>query len=402
MSNPDAKQPGMDLFHEICESSTRAVNVRLSAAGFGDISWDELLFLLAVHLSCNTVTDFTRELGLSSRVADKITDDLLVRGYLQPKGDPDASGRTTTAVTRRGFMALYITTMSVLADRWASFQFRPGDIVISTPAKSGTTWLQMICALLIFQTLDLPAPLEDLSPWLDSLYISRDEIYTRLSAQEHRRFIKTHSPLAEISINPQVTYVVVGRHPLDSAISGYYQRDNQRLLPQMRPYSGHAEPGQQNIPPRDWLLEWIDRPAGQPEFAGSLSRVFQHMADAWTKRNAPNIVLMHYEDLSADLEGQMRYLAKRLGIMVPEATWPGLVNAATFKQMRATASRIQPLGSQTLDSAAFFRKGVSGSGTELLTDAELDHYYARAAQMLTPDLLAWLHGPRFREAVQRR
>ena len=49
--------------------------------------------------------------------------------------------------------------------RWSLFTPRPGDIVISTRSKSGTTWLQMICALLVFQTPDLPAPLARLSPW---------------------------------------------------------------------------------------------------------------------------------------------------------------------------------------------------------------------------------------------
>src|SRR5262245_61179443 len=53
-------------------------------------------------------------------------------------------------------------------DRWLGFPFRPGDIVITTLPKSGTTWMQMICALLIFQTPDLPDPLWQLSPWLDS------------------------------------------------------------------------------------------------------------------------------------------------------------------------------------------------------------------------------------------
>jgi len=51
--------------------------------------------------------------------------------------------------------------------RWLDFPFRQGDIVISTRSKSGTTWAQMICALLVFQSADLPAPLGHLSPWLD-------------------------------------------------------------------------------------------------------------------------------------------------------------------------------------------------------------------------------------------
>lgn len=51
--------------------------------------------------------------------------------------------------------------------RWCGFPLRQGDIVISARSKSGTTWLQMICALLVFQSPKLPAPLSELSPWLD-------------------------------------------------------------------------------------------------------------------------------------------------------------------------------------------------------------------------------------------
>ncbi len=79
--------------------------------------------------------------------------------------------------------------------RWSGFPFRDGDIVISTRSKSGTTWMQMICALLVFQTPQLPGPLRELSPWLDRRTLPRDELFARLAAQQHRRFIKSHTPL---------------------------------------------------------------------------------------------------------------------------------------------------------------------------------------------------------------
>ncbi len=84
----------------------------------------------------------------------------------------------------------------------------------------------MICALLIFQTPDLPAPLAKLSPWLDWLITPRDRVFARLGAQTHRRFIKTHTPLDGIPLDPMATYIVVGRHPLDMAVSLYYQSAN--------------------------------------------------------------------------------------------------------------------------------------------------------------------------------
>ena len=103
--------------------------------------------------------------------------------------------------------------------RWIGFRFRPGDIVISTPRKTGTTWVQMICALLIFQTPELPDSLWRLSPWLDNVGMPLSAQYGQLAEQQHRRFIKTHTPLDGIPLDPRVSYIVTARHPLDTFVS---------------------------------------------------------------------------------------------------------------------------------------------------------------------------------------
>src|SRR5215204_3566314 len=110
---------------------------------------------------------------------------------------------------------------SIVADssRWDRFAFRPGDIVISTPPKCGTTWMQMLCALLIFDGPEFPAPLGDISPWLDMSIRPLSEVTAALAAQTHRRVIKTHTPLDGIPLHPEATYLVVGRDPRDVAIS---------------------------------------------------------------------------------------------------------------------------------------------------------------------------------------
>lgn len=284
------------------------------------------------------------------------------------------------------------------SSRWDGFAFRDGDIVISTRSKSGTTWLQMICALLVFQTPELPAPLAELSPWLDWVITPRDEVWARLAAQRHRRIIKTHTPLDGIPIDQRATYIVVGRHPLDMAVSLYHQGDNldrgriRALTGQPEPAGPATEPARSRLPVREWLLGWIERDDDPREQLDSLPGVMCHLADAWARRREPNVLLVHYDDLQEDLEGEMRRLAQLLAFAVPEQAWPGLVQAATFDQMRAGAARLAPDPAGILrDRAAFFRGGTSGSGRELLTDPELARYHQRARQLASPALLSWLH-----------
>jgi aryl sulfotransferase len=279
--------------------------------------------------------------------------------------------------------------------RWGRFEFRPGDIVISTRSKSGTTWMQMICALLIFQTPDLPAPLHRLSPWVDWLVVPEDAMYAELAAQTHRRFVKTHVPLDGVPLDPRATYVVVARHPLDAAVSLYHQGANidrahvRRLTGQPEPV---AESAGVRMPLHEWLLEWIETDVEPYEQLDSLPGHLHHLSDAWARRSHPHVVLVHFDDLADDLEHEMRRLAAVLEIVVPDDTWPVLTRAATFEQMRARPREVAPdPGGVLRNVEAFFRRGRSGAAREVLTDAEYAAYLRRAAALADAEALAWLH-----------
>jgi len=275
--------------------------------------------------------------------------------------------------------------------RWERFDFRDGDIVISSRSKSGTTWVQMICALLVFRTPELPAPLPVLSPWLDHLVEPIEEVAARLEAQEHRRFVKTHTPLDGVPLDERATYVVVARDPLDAAVSLYHQAENidrERLHELTGAPAGSSDA---RAPLHSWLADWVVAESDPAERMDSLSGFLHHLSDAWRRRREPNVVLVHYADLARDLPGEMRRIASRLGIDVPPATWPLIVEAATFRSMRARAASLTP---DTLgifkDRSAFFRRGRSGAGREVLSADELRGYEQRVTAALGAELSAWL------------
>jgi hypothetical protein len=277
--------------------------------------------------------------------------------------------------------------------RWDAFEFRDGDIVISTRSKHGTTWMQMICALLVFQSPDLPAPLTELSPWVDWLVLPREEMFEGLRAQQHRRFVKTHTPLDGVPIDARATYIVVARHPLDGAVSMYHHGknlDRERIAVLT---GNEAPPEVAERPPLvEWLRAWIDADPRPQDALDSLPGVCRHVADAWARRDQPNVVLVHYADLSADLDGEMRRVAGRLGIAVDESRWPALVDAAGFAEMRARADVLAPDAAGILkDRREFFRAGGSGGGAAPLEPADLAGYDRRVRALLPPDLRVWLH-----------
>ncbi|HSH62095.1 MAG TPA: sulfotransferase domain-containing protein [Acidimicrobiales bacterium] len=78
--------------------------------------------------------------------------------------------------------------------RWVGFRFRSDDIVISTPPKSGTTWMQTLSAMLVFGGTELDRPLAEISPWVDMQTNDLAAVVASLEAQSHRRFIKTPYP----------------------------------------------------------------------------------------------------------------------------------------------------------------------------------------------------------------
>ena len=104
-------------------------------------------------------------------------------------------------------------------DRWGHYNPRVGDVLVITPAKSGTTWTQSIVAMLLNGGPDLPAPVTELSPWVDANFFPVEDVFPRLEAIKGRRVIKTHTPADGYPVWDGVKTISVYRHPLEVVIS---------------------------------------------------------------------------------------------------------------------------------------------------------------------------------------
>jgi aryl sulfotransferase len=272
------------------------------------------------------------------------------------------------------------------AARWDAYRPRAGDIIVSAPAKSGMTWIQAICAMLIFGRADIGVQPAKLSPWFDSTFEPLGPMLKRLEAQTHRRYLKTHTPLDGLPYFPEVHYLAVYRHPLDAfhSAAALAQAAARGRLP--------AQPG---VPTdiRSYMLECIRTPLSK--IVGeqlSVASVANHFSGFWTYRALPNIHLFHYADMTRDLRGSIASIASALGIAVDERTVAAMADAAGFANMQARARQFVPASDGGWkDPREFFRSGTGGQWKGVLNEDDLAEY-RRAYEAAIPDpaAAAWL------------
>jgi aryl sulfotransferase len=296
------------------------------------------------------------------------------------------------AVARRAPLHRYETAVSDSA-RWDAYRPRPGDIIVSTAPKCGTTWTQMLCALLVHGP-DLPAPLTRLSPWLDRAWPPIEGVIAELESQAGRRIIKTHTPLDGLPWFEEVSYVFCGRDPRDAFLSMMDNMANTSAatMAAVRERLGLPSfefPSDANAFFPVWMTTGCH---GWVEDGFPTGSVFAAAREAWAQRAAPNVHLLHYRDLLTDLEAEARRLAAFLGLRVPPAAWPRLLAAAGFDAMRAHADETAPgahLGEWTCNEAFFARARLGEWRTGLSAESRTV-YEAIAPQRASPALRAWL------------
>jgi aryl sulfotransferase len=281
-----------------------------------------------------------------------------------------------------------IQTVQMDSTRWNGFPFRDDDIVIATWPKSGTTWVQQIVSQLIFRGAE-GISLDRVSPWLEcTLSLYPPGVVQALEAQTHRRFIKTHLPLDALVFSPRAKYVYVARDGRDAAWSTYNHGVSMKpeIRAAMRAAAAQAAPALAWADAVEFFRFWLD--SGSAIFGDFWS----HQQQWWDVGGLPNVLLVHYNNLKADLPGEMHRIAKFLGFEIEAELWPALLEHCTFDYMKKNGSALVPITGGFFERGTedFIHKGTNGRWRELLAQEDIEKYERLAKERLTPDCAHWL------------
>jgi aryl sulfotransferase len=291
-------------------------------------------------------------------------------------------------------------TWTIDSRRWAHYRPRATDIVIPTYPKCGTTWMQQIVSLLVFQTPE-PRPIMQISPWIDRRFPEPIEaLMSRIDAQDHRRFLKSHLPFDGLPVYEEVMYIHVARDGRDACMS-YHNHivgftlqmleglDRARLEDDTitRPYPRFG------ANPAIYFQRWLREGAVPGHQDGLPAMSFFHFERSWwDERHRSNVLLVHYSDLKADLAGEMRRVADFLGISIRADVWPELIIAARFEAMRRDGAVL--MGSVASEfqegRSRFFHKGTNERWRGVFREDDLAFYDAKVAVTLSPECARWV------------
>jgi aryl sulfotransferase len=271
---------------------------------------------------------------------------------------------------------------------WNRFKFREDDVVVSTWAKSGTTWTQQIVAQLIFngaEGIDVPK----MSPWVD-LRIMPKEAIAGLEHQTHRRVLKTHLPVDALVFSPKAKYIYIGRDGRDAIWSLFNHHINATddFFAAFNNCPGRHGPRlERGVDDVHAFYTRCFEQNGEPYWP-----FWENIRAWWEVRHLPNVLLMHFSDMKRDLPGSIRRIASFLEIEIDEAVFPRIVEHSTFDYMKAHAERMAPLGGVFWQGGAgtFVNKGTNGRWRDTLSTEEVAAYEAKALAELGSDCAWWL------------
>ena len=144
--------------------------------------------------------------------------------------------------------------------------------------------------------------------------------------------------------------------------------------------------GPPTVDVREFFLDWLENDAA-PWWS-----YWENIKTWWDIRGRPNVMLVHYNDLKADMPSEIRRIAGFLDIPIDETKWPTIVEHCTFDYMKEHADTLSPGFSNLFEGGlkSFVHKGTNNRWRDVITPEDIQKYEDTVAERLSPDCATWL------------
>ncbi|XP_043787856.1 sulfotransferase 1E1-like [Apis laboriosa] len=261
-----------------------------------------------------------------------------------------------------------------------NFKARPDDIWVLSYPRSGTTWTQELVWLLS-NDLDFKRARTELLterfPFLEFSMFNHPEVtreflelnkgdkdkeklckkiaqpgYDILEKIPSKRFIKSHFPFSLLPniLESGCKIIYIARNPKDVAVSWYYLNKAIKTQGYIGDFTTFWYYFQNNLTP--WSPYW------------------EHLKEAWTHRNHPNVLFMFYEEMQYDFSKAIKKIAKFLGKNYTEEEIKKVEDYLNIKNFRnnpmVNLSELKKC--DIITSGTFVRKGQNNGWKDMFTE----------------------------------
>ncbi len=263
----------------------------------------------------------------------------------------------------------------------AHFQARPTDVLITTAAKAGTTWMQQILHQLRTGGDDQFQSIDDVVPWLE---LPRDGRHWREVLADYEmltspRLFKTHCTYEQTPGTDTARIILTSRDPRDCCISFYHHKINMTDAAKAR--MGITDP--ENFD--EFLDGWL-----------SFASWYRNVNSWWPHRNNDNVLWLRYEDLKTDFDTAIDQILNFLDWKITDTQREKVLELTSFQWMKNNDQRFSRQGTSgesAFKPGKFIRKGQVGDGKATLTAEQEKRILDKARESLTPECLAFFDIP---------
>jgi hypothetical protein len=280
--------------------------------------------------------------------------------------DGEAGARRGRSTAELAALSARLMSAAELGGSIEDYRARPTDVVITPAGKCGTTWLQQT-----FHTLRTRGDMDfdDISrvvPWIETSRALGLDLAAPQRAEP--RGFKSH--LTYERLPKGARYVVSLRNPKDALVSMYRFMEGWFL-----------EPGAVSL--AEYSETWLNLRAD--------GGYWSHLISWWGQRDNPDVLLLSYEQMTADPEANVRRLAAFCGMALDDDLLALTLERSSLAYMLAHKDRFDDAMMRRLsevrcglppgsDSAKVRKGGVGGHAHELSpeVDAAVDAAWANA------------------------